>query len=191
MTRALPLVLTGSDLPHPELIASRLDGELTTLGSGFLPVDEPIAPAHRAFIVMQGQPSRYIPEQLTAAWIWGACLLQPPDPQFCVSLAERTAHSVDPSVRVREVVVEPGDLAIVGRHHVTTPLRTVIDLARFSEAWGSRERRIARRLLELAGVSRSEALAHLASKYKLPRKLRALARLQVLENERSRSTDDG
>lgn len=177
MPRALPLVLSTSDLPHPELLAAQLDGELFGVGWGFCPVDELLSPHHRAFLLTRGIPERLIPEQLSAAWIWGALDAPPEQPQFCVRLDARVGHPTSGALQVREVVLENSELVVLGGLSVTSPLRTAVDLARFSPRWTDDERRVVSRLMTVGGFDRADLDAYLDSRHKLPAK--RLARLRV------------
>ena len=178
MPRALPLVLSTSDLPHPELLAAQLDGELFGVGWGFCPVDEILSPFHRAFLLTRGMPERLIPEQLSAAWIWGALDAAPEQPQFCVRLDARVSHPTSGVIQVREVVLEDSELVILGEVGVTSPLRTAVDLARFSSQWTSEERLIVSRLMTIGGFDRVDIEAYLDTRHKLPAKRLARSRIQ-------------
>ena len=176
MTPLLPLVLSATDLPLAELHAARLDGEVFAVGAGFSPVDELEQPRHRAASLASANP-RLIAEQRTAAWIWGA-LASPPIPhEFCSTLDERVAHQNSRWITVREVVIESLDLATMAGRHVTTPLRTCVDLARFSARFGDEERQIVRFLSASAGIGMHEFRAHLNRRRNLSHKTAAEERL--------------
>lgn len=178
MPRALPLVLSTSDLPHPELLAARLDGELFGVGWGYCPVDEIVGPYHLAFLLTRGLPNRLIPEQLSAAWIWGALHVPPEQPQFCVRLDARVGHPTSGALQVREVVLEDSELVDLGELSVTSPLRTAVDLARFSVRWTSDERLVVSRLMTIGGFDRVDIEAYLDTRHKLPAKRLARSRVQ-------------
>lgn len=178
MPRALPLVLSTSDLPLPELLAAQLDGELFGVGWGYCPVDEIVGPYHRAFLLTRGLPDRLIPEQLSAAWIWGALDVPPEQPQFCVRLDARVGHPTSGALQVREVVLEDSELVDLGELSVTSPLRTAVDLARFSARWTSDERLVVSRLMTIGGFDRVDIEAYLDTRHKLPAKRLARSRVQ-------------
>lgn len=180
MPRALPLVLSHGDLPHPELLAARLDGEVFAFASGFCPIDEIVEPAHRAYEVTLGLPPRLIPEQLSAAWIWGALDEQPEHPQFCVRLGARVGHASSTTIHVREVVLDDSDLAVLGEVAVTTPFRTAVDLARFSSRWTAEERMIVERLMAIGKFDKGDIERHLDARNKLPAKRLARQRIRAL-----------
>ena len=170
----LPPILSAADLPAPELSAARLDGELFAVGACFAPVDEIEQPLHRAAALHAGQSGRLIAEQLSAAWVWGALDAPPAHLQFCAATGARVSHSPARWMTVREVVIEPDDIVAFGPALVTTPLRTAVDLVRFSSTFGAREIQVVRRL----GSSLEAASRLIGERRNLPNKRQALARLR-------------
>ncbi|MDJ0325094.1 hypothetical protein QMG61_15115 [Cryobacterium sp. PH31-AA6] len=133
MTDRLASVLCRLDLPVAELSSARLDGEVFGLGDFWCPVDEIDDEARRAQAAALLVPPRAIAERLTAAWIYGLA----PEPgrhQFCVHVAARMHLEPSPRFRVREVTCTAEDTLTVGGRRVTTPLRTLVDLARWPDA---------------------------------------------------------
>ena len=133
MTDRLASVLCRLDLPVAELSSARLDGEVFGLGDFWCPVDEIDDEARRAQAAALLVPRRAIAERLTAAWIYGLA----PEPgrhQFCVHIAARTHLEPSPRFRVREVTCTAEDTTLIGGRRVTTPFRTLVDLARWSDA---------------------------------------------------------
>lgn len=122
-------LLTGRDLPAAELCSAKLDGELVAVGEGWSPVDLPVGEAVRAQAAALLVPPRVIAERMTAAWIFGL-VPEPTRHHFCVDA--RTRAHVPPSSRIqlREVSCTTDDTLVLGGLRVTTPLRTVVDLAR-------------------------------------------------------------
>lgn len=180
MTPRLPPLLSGNDLPLPELQAARLDGELFSIGDAFIPVDEVEGPRHRARAVHSGLPARVIAEQRSAAWIWGALEAPPRPHQVCVDIAARVRLLGVTAVAVREVVIDAADIELVDGLSVTTPLRTVIDLARFSPRFGHADESIVRALMSLGGFGLEECLTDLDRRRNLPNKRQAVDRLARL-----------
>ena len=97
-------VLTAHDLPVPELMASRLDGELAMLDGAWTPVDEIEQPRHRALSLALRLPDRVIIEQRSAAWVWGALPTAPQQHQLCAATGARVRPG-EGWPAVREVVI--------------------------------------------------------------------------------------
>lgn len=129
MTGILAPVLTPDDLPLAELCGARLDGEVYALGDSWCPVDEADGPVARALAAGLLVPGRAIAERMTAAWVYGLA----PEPHrhhFCVDLGARTHVPPSPRLQLREVRCRADETLVIAGLRVTTPLRTVIDLAR-------------------------------------------------------------
>jgi hypothetical protein len=177
MPQRLPTVLSSTDLPLPELHAARLDGELFRVDDAFAPVDEIERPLHRAQALRATLPDRLIAEQRSAAWVWGALDAPPAQHELCVLAGTRTRAAGVSWMHVREVVLDPGDLALVGGMQVTTALRTAVDLARFSTAFGEAEGLIVRWLMRHHGFDVDDCRAELDRRRNLPNKRQAITRL--------------
>jgi hypothetical protein len=176
MARLAPVLHVG-DLPLAELCAARLDGQLVAVDGAFCPVDTGISPVERAAAASRDWSSRLIAEQLSAAWIWGALLDPPARHQLCASSAERARSPGAP--QAREVVIDQDEIARLGGARVTTPLRTVADIARFSQAFGETEAGIIRRLMLLDGVTLDDCRSALDRRRNLPGKTLAWARIRA------------
>ncbi len=172
------MVLSPADLPLAELTAVRLDGELYAIDGCFSPIDEPEDAARRALALAAGFPGRLIAEQRTAAWVHGVLPSPPGRHQFCVDIASRARPPIDAHLLVREVVLGPGDLVHLGGMPVTSPLRTVADLARVSPGFGAAERSIVRGLMRLGGHTLADCAALLDRRRNLPGKRAALSRVR-------------
>jgi hypothetical protein len=176
MPTRVPSLLTADDLPLAELHALRLDGVVVSVDSCFAPIDEVPGAIQRANALAEGLHDRLVAEQWTAAWVWGARVTAPLPHQFCVGLEARVTHSTSPWMTLREVVIDPRDVSQVGSLGVTTPGRTVVDLARFSPTWGPEEHDVVVALMELGQVRRA-ILERELGRNKLPHKRRAYERL--------------
>ena len=174
----LPAVLSRLDLPLPELQAARLDGEVFALDECFCPIDEVDQNRHRAASLALLVPPRLIAEQHSAAWIHGAVPFAPQRHELCTDTTARQRPTSLSRFAIREVVIDPADIVLISRLRVTTPLRTVLDLARFSTPFDDEEIRIVRELLSLAQLDFAQCLEVLARRHKLPGKRRALERLK-------------
>ncbi|MBC7723180.1 MAG: hypothetical protein H7146_00290 [Burkholderiaceae bacterium] len=178
MPRYLPPVLTRDDLPEAELCAARLDGEVFELGECFWPVDTFEGAAERGASLAAVLPRRLIAERLTAAWVHGAVSSLPRPLQLAVDTSARY-RSPGERVELREVVLEAGDTEVHGGLTVTSPRRTVIDLARFSAGFGDAERMIVAALAAVGGFELADVVEHLQHRRHLPGKLRAAQRLRT------------
>lgn len=132
MTPRLPLVLDDRHLPAAELRAAQLDGELGALGGAFLITDSPATCVARASSLAPRVPARTILEGRSAAWVWGwthDCAAV----RLCVPLTARIGSELRRSLGVREVSIERDEVHGIAGVAVTSPERTLIDLARFDE----------------------------------------------------------
>ena len=178
MPRRLPSVLSSADLPIAELTAARLDGELFGVDSCFAPIDEIEQTHHRAASLGAVVPDRLIAEQHSAAWVWGAVARPPAPHEFCVASGARVRVLGVRWLRVREVVIDDRELASLGGMLVTTPLRTAIDLARFSARFDDHERSAVLELARTGSFGLGECLDGMDRRRNLPNKRSAAARLR-------------
>ncbi len=176
MTR-LPSVLSFDDLPEAELNAAMLDGELYRIGECFSAIDEVESPVHRAGALAAQYSDRLIAEQFTAAWIFGALESAPRVHQFCTTIDSRVRLSRLQPVTVREVVISSPEIVTCSGLSLTTPLRTILDIARFSPRFDQREQNVVVKLMTLGNISVAECASRLASRRNLPRKHQALKRI--------------
>lgn len=174
-------MLTEYDLPLPELLAARLDGDVYSVGDAFAPIDECEQPHHRARSIAVTVSPRLIAERATAAWIHGARPTPPAVHQVCTSYFARTRPAHERPLVLREVVIGPDEVESIGGIAVTTVLRTAIDLSR-TEAGFERETVLS--LLTMAGLEPQGVLDAVLSRPKLAGKRRAVARLEALAEGR-------
>jgi hypothetical protein len=124
-----------SDLLSPaELGAAVLDGELCRLGDDVAPIDLPVTTESRARTLRRTiLDRRVIVSDRCAAWVWG-WVLSPPPLSTSVSIGARVPSPDRRRLRAREVVIDPDETVEVAGLVVTTPLRTLVDLARHDTA---------------------------------------------------------
>lgn len=166
------------DLPLAELSAARLDGELFALDECFSVCDLPVGRVERAHAVAAVIPRRGIADRLSAAWVHGAREDPPAVHSVAVDARDRSYVPFSQRYTFREVVLGPEDVQLIGGHPVTTPLRTLADLARTAEAWSPRDAPMLRALADAAGTSAAVCLAYLAAAPRLPGKRVAAARIR-------------
>ncbi len=124
-----------------ELSAACLDGHLVGLGEGYIPADAVETAALRAGSLVELLGDSLAASHLSAAWIHGAL----PDPparhtvQRCVP--HRLHHVFGRRIVYRELRVEDADLHRIGGVLVTSPARTLADLARVRDAEHARAAR--------------------------------------------------
>lgn len=174
--RVLGAVLSEHDLPAAELRAAELDGELFALDGCWVPIDEPDRAAQRAGALAALLPPRVIVERRSAAWVWGL-LDSPPSPhELCTAIGARvrTGPGWPPA---REVVIDDDETVVLGGIRVTTPARTVVDLARFSEPF---DEQLVQRLLSLGRLTVADCVEAMERRRNLPGKRVALERLAAL-----------
>ena len=176
----LPTVLTAHDLPAPELGGMRLDGEVYPLAEGWCLIGELEGPAHRARAVRGERSERLIAELGTAAWVWGVTPTLPRLVEFCVDLGARARVRISPIVRVRELVLDPGDRVDLGGGAVTSRLRTAVDLARFRDELSDEDATSVVQLAQEGGFGLAECRDLMDRRRNLAEKRRALARLSAL-----------
>ena len=132
-TTPCPVLPADHVLSFAELTSARLDGELVAIGATFRFIDQPDSrQARAASLGLALHDSRAIISERTAAWVWGwapACSTV----STCVSIAARLPSTARRLQGTREVVIGADEVAVIGDVRVTTPLRTVVDLARLDD----------------------------------------------------------
>jgi hypothetical protein len=179
MTR-LPSLLTTDDLPLAELCAARLDGELYALDSCFCPIDEREFPALRANTIAAQWPFRLIAEQRSAAWVHGVTDFPPKRHDLCADISARARPTNVHRANVREVVIDASEITRIGHLDVTTPLRTMLDLARVSTTFDDEERLMCIGLMRIGGFTTAHCIEVLDGRRNLPNKKAAFERLANL-----------
>lgn len=174
---ASPFLYFADDrLSQAELTAACLDGDLVGVGDAYIPADAVETPSLRAGSLTRILGDTLAATHLTAAWIHGALPL-PPARHTVQRAVDRRLH-LRPAHRVvyRDLAVPARDLQLIGGVRVTSPVRTIVDLARIDDA----EHRRATSLMctglrdaAAAAIDRLEIGA-------LPYKRAALARLRAV-----------
>lgn len=177
MTSRLPRVLSSLDLPLAELQCAALDGELYALDQCFCSIDEFETTHLRARALALVLDPRIIAEQMSAAWVWDALIAPPRRHQLCVAIGARTRPHPSLNAILREVVISPEEIDTVAGVSVTSRLRTVVDILRFSEIFDDRESSAVRRLMADGGLDFEACSRALLARRNLPLKRIALERL--------------
>lgn len=170
------LYVPGEKLSRAELSAARLDGDVVDLADAYLVTDTPETPFARAAALAPTIPARSVVMASAAAWIYGARVHAP----SIIHLDRRTRLRADTGVRLRlhDTLIPEGDAQQLGAVAVTTPERTLADLARLGsvepEMWGWADDLIA---AERPGLA-ARALALLRAAGRSPYKRAGVAFLQ-------------
>jgi len=128
------LYFAGDRLSTAELTSARLDGDLVELGEAFLPADAVETPELRAASLRSFLPDTLAATRTTAAWVHGAIAEAPV--RHCVQRmsATRLHHVRGARLDYRESLLAADAVIRVGGVWVTTPERTLADLARGLQA---------------------------------------------------------
>jgi hypothetical protein len=176
MPPRLASVLSDRDLPAAELRAAALDGELFAIDGCWVPIDEPDRASQRAGSLAAQLPDRVIVEQRSAAWVWGLLDAPPRPHELCTAIGARV-RTGEGWPAPREVVIDGDETVVLGGIRVTTPLRTLVDIARFSAEF---DEELALRLLVLGDIQADEVIRAIGERRNLPGKRVALERLTSL-----------
>jgi hypothetical protein len=127
------LYFAGDRLSGAELTAARLDGDLFEVGEAYMPADAVETRDLRAASLRRVVGDTRAATHASAAWVHGA-LSEPPLVHSVQRASDRRARlPIDVRVHVRDLVVPPTDLESIGGVLVTTPVRTVVDIARIGD----------------------------------------------------------
>lgn len=172
-------------LSPAELSAARLDGHLVEVGEGYMPADAVETAAMRAAslrpLLQPGGRSVLAAVLLSAAWVHGA--IPEPPARHCIQRAvdRRIRARAGPRAVFRDVPVPDDDLLVLGGVLVTTPARTLGDLARTETPAGDPAVTDAIDVLAAGPGAARDAIIRLALAPALPGKRTALTRLRALE----------
>ncbi len=177
MSHASIVLLPGRLLTEPELRSAALDGEVTTLGEGYLPLDTPLTPFARAHSLapLLVEP-RILLSHRTAAWVWGWLPAQPAI-ATSVPVGARISSGRRRRLGTREVVINESDVRRWGSVGVTTPERTLLDLARHDD--GDDVIELLARALRDQPALHDGVLAHLGRTRRTSHSRRARSRLDA------------
>lgn len=123
------LFLPGARLSQPELSAARLDGHVVEIGDAYIPADLPESADVRASSIaglVQDGAAACGP---SAAWIHGARDAPPGVHHVRRCVERRVRPRLSARVVFHDTVIPEVDVELLGGIAVTTPIRTMIDLA--------------------------------------------------------------
>lgn len=169
------LYFSDERLSGAELTAACLDGHLVALGDAYMPADAVETAALRAGSLARILGDTLAATHLTAAWIHGV-LHAPPVRHTVQRAVSRRLHVVpDRHLVYRDLMVPAHELQRLGGVLVTTPVRTLADLARGDEG----HRRAAAQLAVIEPGALRPAITRLEAG-RLPGKRTALVLLREL-----------
>jgi hypothetical protein len=175
-----PFLYFGGDrLSEAELIAASLDGHLVRLGEGFVPADTVETAALRAASLSPLVGDDAAATHASAAWVLGASDEPPARHSIQRTSVHRTRHRLDARYVYRDPRIEPRDLIEVGGIAVTSPARTMVDLARDAEPDAAA---LVQRLVALYPGALSGAREWFFARGKIPGKRAGLALLRGYED---------
>jgi hypothetical protein len=123
------LFVPGGRLSHSELSAARIDGHTVDLGDAYVPADLVESADLRAGTVAAFVRRGTAASCQTAAWIHGA-LDTPPVVHHLKRCVERRLRSIrDARIVFHDTALAPGDIVMLGGVAVSSPHRTMLDLA--------------------------------------------------------------
>ncbi len=178
MTPRLAAVLSPAEFSAAELCALRLDCEVYPVDRCFSPIDTPPGIDLRAAALAAILPPRIIVERRSAAWVWGALATPPRSHEVCARIGARTRPPASLRLVLREVVLAENELLRLAGIEVTTPLRTILDLARFSDRFGPAEAATVSALMRAGGLAASDCIDGVLIRRNLPNKRLAIERLE-------------
>lgn len=171
------------DMSVAELTAMVIDGELQSLADSYCPIDWPTDEQARLAMALPSATSSFVLIGLGAAWVWG-CRDRPPTTWEIAPLQRvRTTPRLPARTVVRDVRWKQHDVVILGNRRVTTPGRTILDIARYETRVDERDL-----LLVLAQLGRwkphllADVGQQLLMAPHLPYKARALRRIEGAQN---------
>lgn len=121
----------GARLSSAELTAACLDGHLVALGAGYVPADLAESSWLRGASLEDVLGHTLAAARLTAAWVHGVVDAPPARPCVQRAVPQRLHRASSRGVCYHDAALAPEDVLTRGGVAVTTPARTIAELARF------------------------------------------------------------
>lgn len=182
-----PLVyLPDERLSTAELSAARLDGDLVEIGEGYMPADAVESTTTRAASLRSICGTRLIACSWSAAWIYGVLNEPPPRHAVMRGAGHRVGNLIDRRAIFHDVGVDGDDVTEIAGVPVTSPLRTLIDVARRIRQAEHRDRarHVVRGLIECGLADPRAALSRIDAQPRLPGSQGARRELMRYTNRR-------
>jgi hypothetical protein len=166
-----PFLYFAHDRLSPaELSAARLDGDLVEIGEGYMPADAVESAAMRAASLAPLCGERIAVGLWSAAWVYGA-LHEPPARHSLVRApGRRVGNLISRRAVFHDTAIDADDVTLFADVRVTTPLRTLTDIARRAGQGTdpARAAAVARGLIETGLVTATAGRGFLAEHPGLP-----------------------
>ncbi|MFG6445670.1 type IV toxin-antitoxin system AbiEi family antitoxin [Microbacterium sp. P07] len=128
------LYFVGGGLSQAELSSACLDGHLIELGEGYIPADMTDSAALRAASLADLLGETLAATHESAAWVWGRLEEPPARHRVQRAVERRLHHVVSRRLVYRDPLIDADDVCEIAGVRVSTPVRTLVDLARSTEA---------------------------------------------------------
>jgi hypothetical protein len=130
------LYFPGTRLSQAELTSARLDGHVVELGEGYVPADLVETMLLRAASLAELLGDTLAATHESAAWVLGVTDAPPPRHTVQRAVDRRLHHVLSRRLVYRDPRILPDDLLDLGGVLVSTPARTLADLARSGDDAG-------------------------------------------------------
>lgn len=172
----LPIPPRYDSWPPAVLHAMRLRGALLSCGPGFRGAGWPDSPMVRLSALSPWLDARQCAAHRTAAWVWGA-LDEPGTPLYLAVQAGRVRRAAASGVHRLNLRLAPGEVERLGAFHVTSKLRTLLDMLHDPRDFNETDSAACHALVTQLELSPQELCERITQRHK-PYRILALARLQ-------------
>jgi len=128
------LFFPGERLSLAELTAACLDGVLVAIGGGYMPADAVETAWMRARSLAPLTGRRLAAVRVSAAWVHGGVHAEPARHHLQRADQRRARVPRDPRVIHHDALLDPADTVLIAGVSVSSPVRTMSDLARLDDA---------------------------------------------------------
>jgi hypothetical protein len=175
------LFFADERLSLAELSAACLDGLLVPLGEGFMPADAAETPWMRARSLSPLLGKRWAAIRLSAAWVHGVIAEEPSPHHVQRAGSTRVRARSDARTVFHDVRLDPADVSVMAGVHVSSPGRTLVDLARSDD---DADLAVARAWARVDPSTRQAAESWLDRHPRFPHARRAATALAEVDGER-------
>ena len=120
----------GTPLALAELWAARIDGDVVDVGEAFIPADAAETAWMRAMSLRTLLDQELAAVMRTAVWIYGGLAELPDEIEVQSAVTKRVRVPPHSRLQLRDTLLDPADIVRMGSVAVTSPARTLADIAR-------------------------------------------------------------